>query len=149
MKIGLCGTMSVGKTTLVNELKKLDRFSRFEFATERSEYLKGLGIPLNTDSTLKGQTVFLAERVTELMKQNQYSPLSVAEMALSLFAANEGYFDDVEIKKVMAFEKALHEYARANHNDLLEKINNSPDYNDEIGKSMKALMDDFKTNGVW
>ena len=49
----------------------------------------------------------------------------------------------------MAFEKALHEYARANHNDLLEKINNSPDYNDEIGKSMKALMDDFKTNGVW
>jgi F-type H+-transporting ATPase subunit alpha len=89
------------------------------------------------------------QRVTELMKQNQYSPLSVAEMALSLFAANEGYFDDVEIKKVMAFEKALHEYARANHNDLLEKINNSPDYNDEIGKSMKALMDDFKTNGVW
>ena len=83
------------------------------------------------------------------MKQNQYSPLSVAEMALSLFAANEGYFDDVEIKKVMAFEKALHEYVRANHNDLLEKINNSPDYNDEIGKSMKALMDDFKTNGVW
>ena len=89
------------------------------------------------------------QRVTELMKQNQYSPLSVAEMALSLFAANEGYFDDVEIKKVMAFEKALHKYARVNHNDLLEKINNSPDYNDEIGKSMKALMDDFKTNGVW
>jgi F-type H+-transporting ATPase subunit alpha len=88
-------------------------------------------------------------RVTELMKQNQYSPLSVAEMALSLFAANEGYFDDVEIKKVMAFEKALHKYARANHNDLLEKINNSPDYNDEIEKSMKVLMDDFKTNGVW
>ena len=89
------------------------------------------------------------QRVTELMKQNQYSPLSVAEMALSLFAANEGYFDDVEIKKVMAFEKALHKYARTNHNDLLEKINNSPDYNDEIRKSMKALMDDFKTNGVW
>lgn len=89
------------------------------------------------------------QRVTELMKQNQYSPLSVAEMALSLFAANEGYFDDVEIKKVMAFEKALHKYARTNHNDLLEKINNSPDYNDEIAKSMKALMDDFKTNGVW
>ena len=89
------------------------------------------------------------QRVTELMKQNQYSPLSVAEMALSLFAANEGYFDDVEIKKVMVFEKALHEYARANHNDLLKKINNSPDYNDEIGKSMKALMDDFKANGVW
>ena len=67
MKIGLCGTMSVGKTTLVNELKKLNQFKRFSFATERSEYLKGLGIPLNTDSTLKGQTVFLAERVSELI----------------------------------------------------------------------------------
>ena len=69
MRIGLCGTMSVGKTTLVNELKKLNQFQRFSFATERSEYLKNLGIPLNTDSTLKGQTVFLAERVSELMKK--------------------------------------------------------------------------------
>ena len=70
MKIGLCGTMSVGKTTLVNELKKLGQFKDFEFATERSEYLMNLGIPLNTDSTLNGQTIFLAERVAELMKEN-------------------------------------------------------------------------------
>ena len=67
MKIGLCGTMSVGKTTLVNELKKLKQFRGYEFATERSKYLMDLGIPLNTDSTLKGQTMFLAERVSELM----------------------------------------------------------------------------------
>ena len=70
MKIGLCGTMSVGKTTLVNELKKLKQFRGYEFATERSKYLMDLGIPLNTDSTLKGQTIFLAERVSELMKGN-------------------------------------------------------------------------------
>jgi len=70
MKIGLCGTMSVGKTTLVNELKKLEQFRGYEFATERSKYLMDLGIPLNTDSTLKGQTIFLAERVSELMKGN-------------------------------------------------------------------------------
>ena len=70
MRIGLCGTMSVGKTTLVNELKKLKQFRGFEFATERSKYLMDLGIPLNTDSTLKGQTIFLAERVSELMKGN-------------------------------------------------------------------------------
>ena len=70
MKIGLCGTMSVGKTTLVNELKKLNQFRDYEFATERSKYLMDLGIPLNTDSTLKGQTIFLAERVSELMKGN-------------------------------------------------------------------------------
>ena len=67
MKIGFCGTMSVGKTTLVNELKKLKQFRRFTAHTERSEYLNSLGIPLNTDSTLKGQTMFLAERVSELM----------------------------------------------------------------------------------
>ncbi len=67
MKIGLCGTMSVGKTTLVNALKELEQFKNYKFATERSKYLNDLGIPLNTDSTLKGQTVFLAERCAELM----------------------------------------------------------------------------------
>jgi GTPase SAR1 family protein len=67
MKIGLCGSMSVGKTTLVNALKKISQFQNYKFATERSKYLRDLGIPLNTDSTLKGQTVFLAERCTELM----------------------------------------------------------------------------------
>jgi nicotinamide riboside kinase len=70
MKIGLTGTMSVGKTTLVNALKKNKLFKDYNFATERSEYLMNLGIPLNTDSTLKGQTVFLAERCAELMQDN-------------------------------------------------------------------------------
>ena len=65
MKIGLCGTQSVGKTTLVNALKE-----DYNFSTERSQHLMSLGIPLNTDSTLKGQTVFLAERCGELMHDN-------------------------------------------------------------------------------
>tara|TARA_E500000331_G_scaffold340143_1_gene371140 strand:- start:1364 stop:2206 length:843 start_codon:yes stop_codon:yes gene_type:complete len=89
------------------------------------------------------------QRVTELMKQNQYAPLSVAEMALSLFAANEGYFDDVEIKKVMSFEKSLHEFTRTNHKTVLDTINDSLDYNDEIAADMKKILDDFKANGVW
>ena len=89
------------------------------------------------------------QRVTELMKQNQYAPLSVAEMALSLFAANEGYFDDVEIKKVMSFEKSLHEFTRTNHKTALDTINDSLDYNDEIAADMKKILDDFKANGVW
>ncbi len=70
MKIGLCGTMSVGKTTLVKALKNTEEFQHYNFATERSKYLNDLGIPLNTDSTLKGQTVFLAERCAELMHDN-------------------------------------------------------------------------------
>jgi len=70
MKIGLTGTMSVGKSTLVHALKELPEFKDYFFATERSKYLRDLGIPLNTDSTLKGQTIFLAERCSELMREN-------------------------------------------------------------------------------
>ena len=69
MKIGFCGTLSVGKTTLVNELKKLSEFKDYTFRTERSKYLMEMGIPLNTDSTLKGQLVFAAERASELMQE--------------------------------------------------------------------------------
>ena len=67
MKIGFCGTMSVGKTTLVNELAKLPEFKDYTFRTDRSKYLMDMGIPLNTDSTLKGQLVFAAERASELL----------------------------------------------------------------------------------
>ena len=70
MKIGFCGTMSVGKTTLVNALAELPEFKNYKFRTERSKYLMELGIPLNTDSTVKGQAVFLAERASELMNGN-------------------------------------------------------------------------------
>ena len=70
MKIGFCGTMSVGKTTLVNALAELPEFKDYKSTTERSKYLMGLGIPLNTDSTVKGQAVFLAERASELMNDN-------------------------------------------------------------------------------
>jgi nicotinamide riboside kinase len=70
MRIGLCGTMSVGKTTLVNALRDLPEFKDYYFRTERSKYLSDLGIPLNTDSTLKGQLVFAAERATELLQEN-------------------------------------------------------------------------------
>ena len=70
MKIGLCGTMSVGKTTLVNALKKESKFKNYIFRTERSKYLNSIGIPLNMDSTLKGQLVFAAERAAELMLPN-------------------------------------------------------------------------------
>ena len=76
-------------------------------------------------------------RATELMKQKQYSPLSVAEMALSLFAANEGYLDEVPANKVVDYEEALHDYARANHCDVLDTINESGDYNDDIAASLK------------
>ena len=70
MRIGLAGTMSVGKTTLAKALGEIDRFKDHPVQTERSKYLRDLGIPLNTDSTLRGQFVFLAERATELLYDN-------------------------------------------------------------------------------
>jgi nicotinamide riboside kinase len=80
MKIGFCGTMSVGKTTLVNALKELPEFKDYTFATERSKYLRDLGIPLNTDSTIKGQMVFLAERASELMCENIITDRTVIDV---------------------------------------------------------------------
>ena len=70
MRIGLAGTMSVGKTTLARALGELDQFKDHSVQTERSKYLNSLGIPLNTDSTLRGQFIFLAERSTELLVDN-------------------------------------------------------------------------------
>ena len=80
MKIGLCGTMSVGKTTLVNALKKEPEFKEYKFATERSKYLNSLGIPLNTDSTLKGQLVFAAERAAELMQEKMITDRTIIDV---------------------------------------------------------------------
>ncbi len=89
------------------------------------------------------------ERVTELMKQPQYSPMSVAEMAVSLFSANEGYLDDVPGNKVVDFEAALQGYMKSNKSDLLDKINETGDYNDEIEEALHSALKDFKANNTW
>ncbi|HBC57340.1 MAG TPA: F0F1 ATP synthase subunit alpha [Gammaproteobacteria bacterium] len=89
------------------------------------------------------------QRVTELMKQPQYSPLSVAEQALTLFAANEGFLDDVELKSVVSFEAGLLAHYRSNHQDLIETINADGDYNDEIATKLKGVIEEFKSTGTW
>ncbi len=89
------------------------------------------------------------ERVTELMKQAQYSPLSIGEMAVSLFAANEGYLDDVDTNKVVDFEAALHGYMASSRGELLEKINETGDYNDEIEQALHEALKDFKANNAY
>ena len=88
-------------------------------------------------------------RIMELMKQKQYSPLSIAEMAASLFAADRGYLDDIETDKVGSFESALHANLNAEHADLAERINTSGDYNEEIESLLKSAIEKFKTNGAW
>jgi len=94
MKIGLCGTMSVGKTTLVNALKELPEFKDYITRTERSKELMAMGIPLNTDSTLKGQTVFLAERAGELMIENIITDRTIIDvMAFTQASKSINYVD--------------------------------------------------------
>jgi F-type H+-transporting ATPase subunit alpha len=89
------------------------------------------------------------QRVTELMKQPQYSPLSVGEMGVSLYAVNEGYIDDVEVDRVVAFEAAMHAYINEKYSGLIEKINASGDYDDEIQAGLKEAVEDFKRNGAY
>jgi nicotinamide riboside kinase len=87
MRIGFAGTMSVGKTTLVNALKEMEQFKDYKFATERSKYLNDLGIPLNTDSTLLGQFVFMAERAAELMNENIISDRTIYDVCAFTFSS--------------------------------------------------------------
>ena len=89
------------------------------------------------------------QRVTELMKQKQYSPLSVAEMAISLYAVNEGFMDEVDVARIGDYEAALHDFARANHADLIESINASGDYNDDVAAELKKCCDGFAEKGAY
>jgi len=89
------------------------------------------------------------QRVTELMKQKQYTPLSVSEMAVSLFAVNEGFIDDVPVAKVVDFEAALHAHAHASAKPLLDRIDSSGDLNEEIEGELRALLESFASTGAY
>jgi len=89
------------------------------------------------------------ERVTELMKQKQYSPQSIAEMGLLLYAANEGMLSDVDVAKIGDFEDALLSYMHAEHSELMGSIVQSGDYNDEIEGAFKSAIEKFKSTQTW
>ena len=89
------------------------------------------------------------QRVTELMKQKQYQPLSVAEQAVSLFAANEGFLDDLDVAKVVDFEAALLSHMNSQHKALMDKINATGDFNDDIAGELRSAVESFKSSSVW
>ncbi len=89
------------------------------------------------------------QRVTELMKQKQFSPLSVAMMGIILYAANEGYLDDVDVKKVVDFEASLISYMSAEQQELLKNIGSEGNFNDDIANAIKAAIEKFKATQTW
>jgi F-type H+-transporting ATPase subunit alpha len=88
-------------------------------------------------------------RVTELMKQQQYEPMSVAEMSASLYLTKKGFLEDVDVKAVVSFERAYLDFMRASHADLLQKIETVGDLTEEIATALEAAITDFKKTGSW
>ena len=89
------------------------------------------------------------QRVTEVMKQKQYAPMSVAEMALSIYAVNNGYMDKVELKRIVAFEAALQAFAHSNHKSMLDDINATPKFSKENEAALKKCIEDFLASGTY
>ena len=89
------------------------------------------------------------EKVTELLKQKQFAPLSVAEQAVVLFAVEFGYLDDVELSKIASFETALLDYSNRNHAEFMQELTKTGNYNDEIKDTLKGILDSFKANSAW
>ena len=88
-------------------------------------------------------------RVTELTKQAENSPMSVAEMGVVLYAVNEGYLKEVEVEKVKDFEKSLLSFMSSEYTDFMESITNSGDYNKEIENALKEALDNFVKTQTW
>ena len=89
------------------------------------------------------------QRVTELMKQKQYAPLQIAEMGISIYAANEGYLKEVPLNKVLDFEAALLSFLNAEYGDLVAQINETGDWNDELEAKFKEIMEKFVSTQSW
>lgn len=137
----------VGGAAQTKAIKKLGGGIRLDLAQYR-ELAAFAQFASDLDAATKAQ-LERGKRVTELMKQKQYTPLTIAEMAASLYAANEGYLDDVEVEKVLAFEAALHAYLNAECADLAASINEKGDWSKEIVEGVKACIEAFKANGVY
>ena len=137
----------VGGAAQTKIIKKLGGGTRLALAQYR-ELAAFAQFASDLDEATRNQ-IERGQRVMELMKQKQYSPMKVAEQAFSLYAANEGYLDDVEVAKIVDFEAAMQAYMKSNNAELIAKINDTGDFNDEIEGAMKAALDKFKESATW
>ena len=137
----------VGGAAQTKIIKKLGGGIRLDLAQYR-ELAAFAQFASDLDETTRKQ-IERGQRVTEIMKQNQYATMDVAQMALSLFAVTEGLLDDIEVKKVRDFESALQSYMKSEHAQLMDTINDTGDYTDEIQQQLKSALDDFVKNHSW
>jgi len=137
----------VGGAAQTKIIKKLGGGVRLALAQYR-ELAAFAQFASDLDETTRKQ-IERGQRVTELMKQKQYAPLSIGEMGVSLYAANEGFLDDVPVNKIVDFEEAMHDYFGSNHQEVLDQVNASGDWNDDIQAVFKAGLEAFKANGSW
>jgi len=120
--------LSGGVRTALAQYRELAAFS--QFASDLDEATKA--------QLARGQ------RITELIKQKQYAPMSVAQQSLSIFAADRGFMDDIEVEKVGSFEEALHSFFSSEKPDLEKSINDTGDWNDDIEKQFTEVVEQFK-----
>ncbi len=137
----------VGGAAQTKIIKKLGGGVRLDLAQYR-ELAAFAQFASDLDENTRKQ-IERGQRVTELMKQKQYSPLSIAEMAFSLFAANEGFIDDIPVDKIVDFEASLHAYLKGSASALVDKINATGDFGKEISEEMRATLEAFKANSTW
>jgi len=137
----------VGGAAQTKAIKKLGGGTRLDLAQYR-ELAAFAQFASDLDDVTKAQ-IDRGIRVTELMKQNQYTPLSVPQMSISLFAANEGFIDDVEVDKVLDFEAALHSYMQREHAELVASIGDEGKYNEDIISGLRSGIEAFKNTQTW
>ena len=137
----------VGGSAQTKVIKKLSGGIRTALAQYR-ELAAFSQFASDLDEATKAQLEH-GERVTELMKQKQYSPQSIAEMGVVLYAANEGFLKDVEVSKIGSFEAALLSYFNSECSELMDTINSTGNYNDEIAQGIKKGLETFKATQTW
>ena len=150
MKIGLVGTMSVGKTTLAKALGETDRLKDHSVQTERSKYLSNLGIPLNTDSTLPGQFIFLAERATELLQPNIITDRTIWDVCAFTLSAKS--ISDSEKRAFVEAAMCLKDYYDvviyvSPHGVAMEDNGireTDLEYREKIDTTIKLALEEFK-----
>ena len=126
--------LSGGIRTALAQYRELAAFSQFAS---------------DLDDATQGASLDHGQRVTELMKQKQFAPMSVAEMGTVLFAANEGYLEDVPVEKVLDFEESLLSFMNAEYAAFVESTNTTGAYNDDVVATLREIIEKFKATQAY